>query len=158
MADSYLTVQEFRARTTMPMGDVDEIEQSEEGYILARLTARTARINSQLRKRYTIPFAAPVPEVVLDWLATVVTPDLWLKRGVNPSDAQVAAIFAMADKAWAEIEKAADCETGLYDLPLREDTAATGISQGGPFSSSQASPYAWMDVQRTKATQEDSNG
>lgn len=158
MADSYLTVQEFRLRTTMPMGDVDEIEQSEVGYILARLAARSARIDSQLRKRYAVPFDAPVPEVVLDWLATVVTPDLWLKRGVNPSDAQVAAIFAMADKAWAEIEKAADCETGLYDLPLRQNTTATGITQGGPFSSSQHSPYAWTTAQRTKAQTEDSNG
>lgn len=155
---SYLTVAEFRLRTTMPMADVDEIEQSEVGYILARLTARTARIDSQLRKRYAVPFAAPVPEVVLDWLTTVVTPDLWLKRGVNPSDAQVAAIFAMADKAWAEIEKAADSEGGLYDLPLRQDTTATGISQGGPFSSSQQSPYVWTTEQYDAAIEEDTNG
>lgn len=158
MADSYLTVQEFRTRTTMPQADVDEVELSETGYILARLAARTARINAQLRKRYAVPFVAPVPEVVLDWLTTVTTPDIWLKRGVNPSDAQVAAIFAMADKAWAEIEKAADSETGLYDLPLREDTTATGISQGTPMSSSQQSPYAWIDDQRTAAVTEDSNG
>lgn len=152
---AYLTVSEFRTRTTMPQADVDAVEVSEPGFIASKLEAMTSRINVQLRKRYAAPFASPVPEVVLDWLTTVTTPHVYLKRGVNPGDAQIDRIMALAEKAWTEITEAADAEKGLYDLPLRQDTTSTGATQGGPFSSSQASPYAWITEQRNRGWSDD---
>jgi hypothetical protein len=74
---------------------------------------------------------------------------------VNPSDQQISSLFAAAEKAYEEVKQAADCEAGLFDLPLRQDSSASGVSQGGPFSSSQASPYAWMTEQVTRGRRDD---
>jgi hypothetical protein len=157
MAESYLTVALFRTRSLMPGEDIDTLEVSQPGYLLAQLTAATARVDAQLRKRYAVPFAEPVPEIVLDWVTRKVTPRAYLKRGYNPSnDASFAALLSSdAALADAEIAAAADAVSGLYDLPLRQDTTTSGISRGAPLGYSETSPYAWRDAQRTTGQGED---
>jgi hypothetical protein len=144
---SYLDVAGFTTRTIMPAGDVSAVESDTPGYTLSQLTEWSSRMNSVLRKRYDIPFASPYPEVVLGWLQRLVTPRVYLKRGVNPSDAQFGEVLQDAKDAWAEIKEAADSNTGLYDLPVKELTETSAVTQGGPFSYSEPSPYDWTDVQ-----------
>jgi hypothetical protein len=107
----------------------------------------TSRIFGRLRKRYAVPFASPVPVIAISWLTHITTVDAFQKRGWNPSDAESKQILDAATEAFAEIKEAADSETGLFDLPLREDTTESGIVHGGPQVYSEASPYDWLDTQ-----------
>lgn len=147
MASAPLSVSGFKARSIMPSADVDALETQEPGFLDAQLSMVTDRINSQLRKRYAVPFESPVPEIFLGWLTAIVTPLAYRKRGWNPSDEQSQAIEQDRKDALAEVQLAADSEIGLFDLPLRETTGESGISRGGPLGYSEASPYDWTDVQ-----------
>lgn len=132
----------------MPKGDVDDLQATESGFLDKALLQRTGWINDRLRKRYAIPFAAPVNETVLGWLTDLVTVDAYDKRGRNPSAEQDARIDTRATEAKAEIKEAADSKEGLFDLPLKQnDVDATGIVKGEPIGDAEASPYAWADAQ-----------
>jgi hypothetical protein len=116
-------------------------------------------VEARLRKRYSIPFIAPFPSIVLEWQTAMLTLDMYRRRGFNPGSAQDQdAIIGAATTALAEIKEAADSDTGLFDLPLRDDTTASGISQGSPLGYSEGSPYVWTDQQACTGRQEDRNG
>ncbi len=155
---AYLTVLEFTPLSLMPDEDIDALELRYSAFLSAQLASRSAWIDSRLRKRYAVPFAAPYPDAVVGWLAALVTVRAYLKRGVNPNDEQWLLIKADADTAVAEIKEAADSETGLFDLPLRQDTTASGISKGAPMGYSEASPFVFTDRQVTTGRDEDRNG
>lgn len=155
---SYLTLAEFKARTLMPASSVDAIELVSAGWLLIQLDEASAWIDSRLRKRYAAPFESPYPIAVLSWVARLVTVRAFLKAGVPPTDEQFQAIQKDADDARAEVLEAATSDVGLFDLPLRSDTTATGISKSGPMSYSEQSPYAWARDQRRIGRNEDSNG
>lgn len=141
---SYLDIAGLKTRTIMPALDFDALDT---GFVEARLAIGTSEINGRLRKRYAAPFASPVPEIVLGWLTAIVTPDLYLRRGWDPSSEQSASVIAEAARARAEMKEAADSVEGLFDLPLRENTTDEGISKGTPVVYAEASPYSWMDAQ-----------
>lgn len=147
MADfAFLDFNGFRARTLMPPEDVDAVEAAHAGWILQQLVDGSAYLRSRLDKRYG-PWEAPYPNACGRWLAAMVTVRAYMKRGVNPSDAQFELIKADADLAVAEVKEAADSSTGLFDLPLRQDSDASGIARGTPLSHSEAGPYEWTDLQ-----------
>jgi hypothetical protein len=147
MSLPYLTPLQWRDRTVMPRGDADALDTGEPGYIASRIAFHQAKINARLAKRYAVPFAAP-NETVLGWLTDLVTWDAYKKRGYNPSSEQDAEIRSDAELASAEIKEAADSETGLFDLPLRElSTGSSGVTQGGPYGYSESSPYTWQNQQ-----------
>lgn len=154
LTGSYLDRQAFKARTVAPVHLVDGLHLDETNrapwvtFVESRLVIETSRINAQLRKRYAVPFAEPVPEIVLGWLAALVTPKIYERRGWDPSDAQAQSILADAELARTELQQAADAADGLFDLPLLQTSTATGISRGGPLGYSEASPYTWIDRQR----------
>lgn len=148
MADAYLDLDGFKARTVMPDVDVDGVEDVAPGWILQQLRSKSALINARLEKRYATPFKDPPPEVVCDWLTRLVTPLVYMKRGVNPADAQFAMVGEDAKTAIAELTEAADSEGGKFDLPLRADTTVRGVVNGGPYGYSEASPYDWTDAQQ----------
>ena len=152
---AYLDLTAFQARSVMPASMINEIETQQTGWVAQQLASQSALIDARLAKRYLTPFASPYPEAVLNWLARVTTVRCFLRVGVAPTDQQFQTIKDDADSAWAEIKEAADSETGLFDLPLRADLTQTGISQGGPFSYSEASPYVWTDIQGDQARFED---
>jgi len=151
-----LTLSNFRANTVMPVQDVDIVEASEPGYIEARGRHHEARINARLWKRYAVPFdSTSPPATVLGWLVDLVTLDAYRKRGFNPSSAQDQTIIDDATRATAEVTEAANSETGLFELPLRENAPGVeGVSRGGPFGYAEASPYTWMDRQREAVRRE----
>lgn len=155
---SYLTKDDFKSRTLAPGGLVDDIEAVDAGWILIQLEEGSAWIDSRLRKRYAAPFSAPYPVAVLSWLTKIVTVRCYLKRGVDATDEQFMSIQEDAKEARAEVMEAADSMAGLFDLPLRSNTTATGIDRAGPYSHSEQSPYVWATQQRRTGRNEDSNG
>lgn len=141
----------------MPGEDVDELEVSQPGFLAAQLDLISEGINDRLRKRYAVPFVAPVPKKILDWTQLIVTPRAYFKRGTNPSDQQIQKAWDWASEAEKQIDAAADAVNGMFELPLRQDSTASGVSKGGPFAHSEASPYVWADAQRETARGEDNS-
>lgn len=154
---AYLDLPTFKTLTLMPASDVDALESLASGWIGTQLEYYSRWIDSRLRKRYAVPFPDPAPEAVREWLNRIVTMRAFLRRGVDPNDAQFAAIVADRDAALADIKEAADSETGLFELPLLDASDASDVSKGGPYAYSEQSPYVWTDVQRDAAFDEDSN-
>jgi hypothetical protein len=154
----YLTVADFKLLTDMPGEFVDYLESKAPGWLDAQLAYYTGQINARLAKRYAVPFQAPVPDAARGWLARLVTPRAYRRRGVDPNDEQYADVKADAGAADKEIEEAANAVDGLYDLPLRQDTAASGISKGGTRAYSEQSPYVFQDRQSDVGRNEDLNG
>lgn len=153
---AYLDVAGFQLRTVMPFEDVDFLESNHSGFLDARLEVGTSIINARLAKRYAVPFADPVPEIVLGWLVAVVTVKAYQKRGWNPSDQQSQDILDEAKEALEQLKEAADSEIGLFDLPLRADAEnASGVTKGGPLGYTETSPYRWTDVQAEAADADD---
>jgi hypothetical protein len=155
---AYLTVAEFRELTVLPGEFVDEIESDQIGWLDAQLKRWSAWIDSRLAKRYDAPFSSPYPDAVTGWLTSLVSKRLLLRRGIDATDAQFIVIDEDEQEARDEIKEAADSDTGLFDLPLRGDTDATGVSRGGPFAYSEQSPYAFADTQAEVGRGEDSVG
>jgi len=155
---AYLDLNTFKALSTLPPEFVDEVEARYPGFITKQLESHSALIDARLRKRYAVPFSTPYPVAVELWLARVVTVPVWMRRGVDPNDEQFAEAKASADAAWEEMREAADSHEGLFDLPLRANTTESGISRGGPFGYSEASPYVWTDEQRRTGRREDASG
>lgn len=152
----YLTLAEFKLRSTMPSDYVDEIEAAAPGFVLAHVeSVSTLDIDSRLRKRYACPFSEPYPEAVKTWCARIVTLACWERRGFDPTDQSMERAVRAAELAKEEIKEAANSNEGLFDLPLRADTVATGIAKGAPLAYSESSPYVWRDVQRDAGRDED---
>lgn len=155
----YLTDSEFRLLTLVPVNVVDEIEARTPGWLTQQLTLVSSRINTRLFKRYAVPFEAPYPEVIQEWLAHIVSWRAYLKRGVNSLDEEAAEYKAQHDLALKELEEAATSETGLFELPLKQSTlGASGVSRGGTRGYSEQSPYAWTDTQGRTGRNEDRSG
>ena len=153
-----MTVAEFRARTIMPQGDVDALEDGEPGFLQTILDDWSNEIDARLRKRYATPFVAPIPPTILRWLTKLATRDAYGKRGYDPSNkSDVEAIQAAAERCEVELKEAADAKDGLFDLPLREDRTGSGVGRGGPLAYTESSPYRWQDIQKRAASREDSN-
>ena len=96
----------------------------------------------------------PVPEVILSWLVSVVTVDLYMKRGTNPNDPGIAMLVDEKTRALKRLEDAANGKDGLLDLPISEDLDSA-VTTGGPLGYSEASPYVWGDIQACRAMGED---
>jgi hypothetical protein len=144
---SYLTLDEWRTRSVMPPGDVERLEDVRPGFVAARLSMRSAELNARLAKRYAVSFGAPAPELVCLWLTVIVTLDAYEALGFPPGT-DTARIVDAAKAAQDAAKEAADGQAGLYDLPLRANTDASGVERGGPLGYSEPGPYDWMDRQR----------
>lgn len=152
---AYLTIAAFKALSIIPASYVDQIETEQSGWTDTQLNAWSAWIDAKLAKRYAVPFGSPAPITVQMWLSRIVTPIAYLKKGVDPTDSQVAAIVADGEAARTEIKEAADSKEGLYELPLRADLPGSqGVGKGAPLGYSEQTPYAWTDVQQDAACAE----
>lgn len=94
--------------------------------------------------------APPVPETILRWLTILVTADVFRRHGVNPNDPLMVGLVDEVKQVRAEIEEAANSQTGLFDLPTSEDQASA-VTTGGPFVYSEQSPYTWAYRQQAAA-------
>lgn len=150
MTTPYLTNAQFKGLTLAPAAYVDAIETQEAGWTQGRLKHWSAWINARLAKRYATPFAPDpnTPETVTGWLEALVTWEVYLKRGVDPTNGQVQDAKTRHDDAKKEILDAVDLERARPELPLLNTTDAHGITKGGPLAYNEAGPYEWLTVQR----------
>jgi hypothetical protein len=150
---AYLTLQDFTDRTVAPTSYITEVETDQPGWTLKQINMWGRWIDARLGKRYAVPFDTDTPEVIKNWLSRLITWELYLKRGINPDDAQVAMIQERATTAEAEVKEAATGDTGLFEIPLKETPKpdAEGITRGAPLAYTEAGPYAWSRVQRANA-------
>lgn len=147
----YLSTAEFTALTLAPAVYVTEIETLQTGWVAGQLEYWSRWIDSQLAKRYAVPFA-DAPITVKGWLVNIVTLQCYLKRGIDATDNQIELIRQRDADTRAEIDKAANAVSGLFDLPMAD--GASGISKGTPLGYSEASPYTWRTLQRDAARDE----
>lgn len=154
MAHSYLTVAEYRLQADMPGEFIDEIEARYPGYIDSLLQRGSAFIDSRLAKRYPTPFKAPFSVQVQGWLADLITPRVWRKRGAAATE-EIAQYERAEEDAKKELAEAANGDTGLFDLPgTGADDAASGVRAGFPMAYSEQSPYVANDLQREVGSEE----
>jgi hypothetical protein len=149
----YLTIDELKELTFAPDVVVDRVPTV---WLDAMLESKSRWIDSRLRKRYAVPFTTP-PSVVKLWLARIVTPAIYLRDGVPPSDEQFVTMAEDQEAAEAEIQEAANAEGGLFDLPVAGGSESD-ITKGGPLGYSEASPYVHQDVQARIGRAEDAMG
>jgi hypothetical protein len=154
---AYLTVDEFKNLAICPSSYVDDIEVDQPGWVLAQLTYWSSYIDSRLAKRYATPFDSDSPPIVVQgWLTRLVTPRIYMKRGIDNTDGQIQSVQDDATAAMSEIAEAANSKDGLYELPLRQDApGGQGISRGAPLAYTETSPYVWMDHQECTGRSED---
>lgn len=155
---AYLTVQQYRSKSMLPLETLDAIETRQAGWTAEQLELVSSRIYAQLGKRYKQWLdAAKYPTVLGEWIARIMDVRALLKRGVNPEDQQYVTLKEFHDDAWKEITQAANGESGLLDLPAEEGGAVSGIVRGGPLAYSESSPYVAFDNQSEVGHQEDTN-
>lgn len=155
---SYLDLTEYKKFSILPSVDIDAIETIQAGWIDFKLRVISRWVDSRLRKRYSVPFSSPYPDVVLDWVARLMDPEALKKRGVDATDQQFESIEKSAETAKEEIEEAANAQDGLFDLPAVDTADASAISKGAPLGYSEASPYVGMDIQAEYGRDEDTDG
>jgi phage gp36-like protein len=154
----YMTVSEFRERTRVPPEFIDELEARSPGFIDANLSDHSAYVDALLGKRYVVPFTSPFPIAVRRWLTALTSLDVWLRRGVAATDLEMEIFRAQYDATVLELKEAANSRDGLFELPLRENTDATGISKQYPKSYTENSPFVWKRVQVGAGRQQDIYG
>lgn len=150
---AYLDSAGLALLSVMPASYISELETTDPGWVDAQLESWSAWLDARLSKRYAAPFSAPYPFAVTNWLQRIVTHRCYLKRGVDPTDAQSAAIEKDANDAMAEVKEAADSESGLFDLPLN-NSRASAITKTAPLGYTEVSPYTWTTHQRDDAYEE----
>jgi len=101
--------------------------------------------------------ATVVPEVILQWLTTLVTMDVLIRHGINPNDPLSELLSKRVDLVREQMQEAANTKDGLWDLPLSEDLGSA-VDTGGPFGYSEQSPYTWQYRQERAAYREGITG
>jgi len=142
----------------MPPEFVDELEARSPGFIDVNLTEHSAYIDMLLGKRYVVPFQAPYPIAVTRWLTAMTTLDAWLRRGIAATDQEAEVFRGQYDVALSELKQAANATDGLFELQLRQDTNASGISKQYPRSYTENSPFVWKVVQVDRGRRQDMFG
>jgi phage gp36-like protein len=155
----YLTTSEFQSRTLLPAQYIDQVVSQAPEFVDFALTDRSGYIDSLLGKRYAVPFVEqPYPSVILRWLTVLVSLDVYMKRGFNPTDDDAQLFVKQFDTTVQELKEAANAQDGLYELPLRQDLTGNGIVKGYARTYSETSPFVWKRIQRQIGGQEDTNG
>lgn len=155
---AYLTIATLKTSSIVADEWIDEVEDRYPGFIDQQIKLTSGWMDGRLRKRYPNAFVAPYADQIVQWCAAIIADKVMRKRGIDETDRQAEQYVDDRKRAEDEIKEAADGDKGLWDIPLRSDTEATGIAEPMPMSSSQASPYVWQDEQVCEAWYEDRNG
>jgi hypothetical protein len=130
-----------KRQSVMPTADIDDLEARESGWILGKALSLQGLLDARLRKRCPVPFVDPVPDAVLNWLGALLDPEMYLKRGINPSDQQQILIDARRERAERDLAEAADGNIGKFDLPARQDTTDSAMTEPSTLAYSEQSPF-----------------
>lgn len=156
----YLTVAELKAASAFDPIEWDELTVRRPATVDLWLRLTQGQIDDPLRLRYAVPFATTPPALAPDpsrapvavklWQATLMD-GLFLQHRRTPGAEGLpdATIEARATAALASIAAAADQDRPAHpELPLRSDTAATGVTKGGPLMVGPTTLYGFFDQQR----------
>jgi hypothetical protein len=108
-----------------------------------------SKINDTLRKRYTVPFADPVPNAVKAWCRALFVEKYAIERVIPGStEAQDTGVYMLAKLARDEMERAADANEPAHpELPLRADLpSSSGVTLGGPVVIDYLTPAGYWDA------------
>jgi phage gp36-like protein len=158
---AYLTAAAFKERTLLPVSYVEQVIAQAPTFLDLALEERSSYIDALCGKRYAVPFVEPVPNMVKRWLTALVSLDVYMKRGFNPTDDDADLFVKQFDTTITELKEAADAKDGLYQLPLKQDAAhagQSGITKGFSRVYSEGSPFVWKRLQRERGTDEDRKG
>lgn len=147
---SYLALATYKQRTTLDTSLVTLCENKGKD-VTWWLEAASAEINMRLVKRYAVDFSSPgpVPDAIIKWLIRLVNVDVMECTGAIPEGR----VDSWADEArkqvYAECEKAADAENGMFELPLKNTDAlgSSAVNKGGPLCESFNTIHGWFDAQ-----------
>lgn len=161
---AYLTDATYAARSLLPAAWLTQLAAAhpvtggDPTYITRQLVVVESTINAQLNKRYAVPFENP-PEIVLGWMVALVDWRLLIARGFDGTANDVVEGFsALNTQAREEIALAANARDGLFDLPLAQDSTASGITKGGPAGYREASPFVSLHRQSVAGRCDDYRG
>lgn len=155
---AYLDLDGFKSLSLLPADTIDRIDVENPGFFAATLLERSSWLNSRLRKQYAAPFQQPYPPIVQGWLARIVTWRATFKSGYQPTDVSATELKDDALAAEREITEAASATDGLFDLPLRDDQTASGITKNATRVYSERSPYVSASIRGTTGRDEDLSG
>ncbi len=145
---SYLALVSYRSKTTID-GSLVDLCVNKGKDVTWWLEAASAEINMRLVKRYAVDFSSPgpVPDAIVKWLIRLVNVDVWECAGGLPEGR----IDGWADESrkqvYAECEKAADAENGLFEVPLKntDPLGNSAINKGAPIVRSYLTPHDVYD-------------
>jgi hypothetical protein len=147
---SPLSLAEYKSITTINTSIVDVCAAKGKS-VQTWLNLKWAHVKSRLVKRYSVDFTAPgpVPEKIVEWLVVLVDIEVWKCVGGNPEGREDGWYDKDRDRVEAELKEAADADTGLFELPLRntDPTGASAVSKGGPLVESFNTVHGWFDAQ-----------
>ncbi len=147
---SPLSLATYKTITTIDGSLVDTCADKGKS-VQAWLDQKWAHIRARLVKRYAVDFITPgpVPEKIIEWLVVLVDIEVWKCVGGLPEGREDGWADKDRDRVYAEIKEAADAETGLFELPLRETDplGASAINKGGPLVESFNTVQGWFDAQ-----------
>lgn len=131
----------FRHHSAVSPLYVTELETAQPGWIDRQLAVASNFVDTRLRKRCPVPFAAP-PDAVKRWVSAIVTVRVMVRVGVHPDDEQFRLFKEEYDTALTELREAADGHAGLFELPTLDGTDSAAAIKGKPRYSVDASPFA----------------
>jgi hypothetical protein len=113
------------------------IAEAGQTYVNTQISLLRSSIYDRLRRQYDVSaMVATEPLTVKKWIAALVLPKLYRKRGVDPTDLQFQEFVKAAEYTDKQVDLAANARDGLYDLPLADGTAAKKrmVVKGTSFS------------------------
>lgn len=139
---TYIDAEEFTSASYVSDETVGAVEAARPGFIRRALAMRSAEINARLAKRYEVPLGmVDPPALVVRWLVDLVSYDVMMAIGFDPSSAQDSQIVKRYETALEQMREAADAAAGLYELPPRLSENATAVRRGGPLFARAKGPY-----------------
>jgi phage gp36-like protein len=149
---AYVDIAYFRVMGSIPDAELDDFVDKHPGRFEAMSEAVSRLIDSYLFKRYATPFKDPVPEAVKFHAAQILSYQIRIFIGFDPSSQQDGEIVKARDEAIEWLSKAANARDGLVELPLREPEPGKqdedGVSRRRARAFSFRSPIDWHRTMR----------
>lgn len=155
---AYLTQAEYTTRTWISDSWIADALARKAGIIDTTLDLESARIDASLAKRYSVPFELPAPVVVQRWLVSLVNVQVMLVIGVDQTDLMYQVVQGQYDTTLSELERAANSDTGLFELPPKATLDGTAVTRGFPRYYSEHSPYVGFSQQAITGREQDRKG
>lgn len=145
---TYLALAAYRSITTID-GSVVDVCTAKGKDVTRWLELKSAHIRARLVKRYAVDFTdpGPTPDKIIEWLVKLVDIEVWACAGGLPEGREDGWADKDRDRVEAELKEAADSDTGLFELPLRntDPLGNAAINKGGPFVQEYLTPFDAFD-------------